>query len=68
MILIQQKLDINMGKQFKIYDTEKTEKPEGIFEETKLCAANGTYCLLGCTYEEDKKCARLEERKKEKRK
>jgi hypothetical protein len=57
-----------MGKQFKIYDTEKTEKPEGMFEETKLCAANGTYCLLGCTYEEDKKCARLEERKKEKRK
>jgi len=68
MIIIQLKLDINMGKNYKMYESDKKDEfPKDKFMED-LCAANGTYCLVGCTYKENKSCKRLELRKKENRK
>jgi hypothetical protein len=29
------------------------------FEEDKICSANGTYCVKGCTYKEGGECQRL---------
>jgi len=54
-----------MGKNYWEYNAEKFELPEGKYM-ADLCAANGTYCLTGCTHKENSSCKRLELKKKEK--
>lgn len=53
-----------MGKRYKIHPDSKSEFDTTKFMED-LCAANGTYCLVGCTYKQNKSCKRLENKKQE---
>jgi hypothetical protein len=55
-----------MGKTYtNMYgDTPKAEVSEN-YDKDMICAANGNYCLKGCTYNQDNKCLKHEIKKKE---
>lgn len=48
-------------------EPQRTEVSD-MYDKELVCAANGNYCLKGCTYEEDTKCLKHELKKKEQKK